>query len=224
MPLGMSTLDLIILVICAAAAIYGGKEGILHYITVILSFVLTFALYPAANAFAVNFDFFENNLLWKILLFLVLFIVVSMVLRIFASIIRDILKMLFVGWLNNLLGAIFATLIASFVIYFGSVLVHKIGSVPWHDIAAQSQILQFLNGIYGEILNFDLLSPQEIMSKLKGGGFESGIKSMIDALPDDLSSNEAAKLLDKLPKDIDQETINELMEKLPESFDKSSFE
>lgn len=139
-------LDYLILVVIGIATIYGGIKGVLTFIAAGLSVAAAFLLLPIVHPFALTFKFYGNTMLWKLILFLVLFILVNLTLQIVVHLLREILESLFIGWINHLFGALFMFLIACVAVYLISLLYHLLSATPYASIS--SKILRLFNEIF----------------------------------------------------------------------------
>ncbi len=140
-------LDYAILVIIGIATVYGGFKGILLFIAAGLSVVAAFLLMPLVHPYALSMlSFYGNTILWKLILFLVLFILVNLILQIVVHLLREVLESLFIGWINHLFGAIFMFLIACVAVYLISLLFHLISGTAY--AAMQSKVLRLFHEIF----------------------------------------------------------------------------
>ena len=147
----MATLDIIIIAIVIAAAIWGLFKGFISQAVSIVALVLgiwcasrfTGFLTSKVNGWF-NLDIAQNTL--HIILFAVIFIVVVILAHFIGKGIESIVKLSLLGWINRLLGFLFGALKAIVIL----------------GIAVYA--INYLNNTFN-------LIPREIFSNSKGYGF-----------------------------------------------------
>ncbi len=117
----MATLDIIILVIIAASAIWGIFKGFVRQIVSIAALLLgiwcacRFTAYLSAQAKELLSLSMEQNTL-HIIMFAVIFILVMILAHLIGKGIEGIVKLTMLGWLNRLLGFLFGGLKAAIIL------------------------------------------------------------------------------------------------------------
>lgn len=158
----METLDIIILVIIAASAVWGIFKGFVRQITSIAALLLgiwcafKFTAYLSVQAKELlSLSIAQNTL--HIIMFVAIFIVVLILAHFIGKGIEKIIKLSMLGWLNRLLGFLFgalkATIILSVAIYVLNYLNKMLQIIP-QEIFANSKGYAFLGHFSQQIFPF----------------------------------------------------------------------
>jgi len=110
-------IDPILISILIFAIIYGSIKGFLSMVEPVISFLISIFLTPTANIFLIRYvSFYEERLLFKILLFIFLYVITRFLVSILKTNLKKILKTIYLGWVDHVLGAISSAIVASILI------------------------------------------------------------------------------------------------------------
>jgi membrane protein required for colicin V production len=121
----MHYIDIVILVIVIASAVEGAIQGFIYEICSLLGLIAGFFLaleFSATAAGYLSFIPLEDWIL-RIIAFLLILIAVNVILRLLGKSLRAILRKVFMGWMDRMLGALFGLLRGSaFVVFLVAIL------------------------------------------------------------------------------------------------------
>ena len=158
----IGALDIIILVIIAASAVWGIFKGFVRQIVSIAALLLgvwcafKFTAYLSAQAKELlSLSIAQNTL--HIIMFVVIFILVMILAHFIGKGIEGIVKLSMLGWLNRLLGFLFgalkATIILSIAVYLINYINNMLHIIP-QDIFSSSRGYAFLEHFHRNIFPF----------------------------------------------------------------------
>ena len=158
----IGALDIIILVIIAASAVWGIFKGFVRQIVSIAALLLgvwcafKFTAYLSAQAKELlSLSIAQNTL--HIIMFVVIFILVMILAHFIGKGIEGIVKLSMLGWLNRLLGFLFgalkATIILSIAVYLINYINNMFHIIP-QDIFSGSRGYAFLEHFHRNIFPF----------------------------------------------------------------------
>ncbi len=155
-------LDIAIIVIIAASAIWGIFKGFVRQVVSIVALLLgiwcafKFTAYLSAQVKELlSLSIAQNSL--HIIMFVAIFIVVMILAHFIGKGIEGIIKLSMLGWLNRLMGFLFgaikATIILSVCVYITNYLNRMFHIIP-HEFLAGSKGYAFLEHFYKEFFPF----------------------------------------------------------------------
>lgn len=158
----IGALDIIILVIIAASAVWGIFKGFVRQIVSIAALLLgvwcafKFTAYLSAQAKELlSLSIAQNTL--HIIMFVVIFILVMILAHFIGKGIEGIVKLSMLGWLNRLLGFLFGALKATIILSIAAYLINYINNmlhiIP-QDIFSGSRGYAFLEHFHRNIFPF----------------------------------------------------------------------
>ena len=158
----IGALDIIILVIIAASAVWGIFKGFVRQIVSIAALLLgvwcafKFTAYLSAQAKELlSLSIAQNTL--HIIMFVVIFILVMILAHFIGKGIEGIVKLSMLGWLNRLLGFLFGALKATIILSVAAYLINYINNmfhiIP-QDIFSGSRGYAFLEHFHRNIFPF----------------------------------------------------------------------
>ena len=111
-------IDIPIIIIIVFSFIYGFKKGIIGFITPVVSIIVTFLLFPFINIFLSNLIAqYNTNIFFKILSFILIYVILRIIFEKTKDLLEQILKVIFLDWLNKVAGGLFMSLIFMFIIW-----------------------------------------------------------------------------------------------------------
>ncbi len=111
-------IDIPIIIIIVFSFIYGFKKGIIGFITPVVSIIAAFLLFPFVNIFLSNLIAqYNTNVFLKILSFILIYVILRIIFEKTKDLLEQILKVIFLDWLNKVAGGLFMSLIFMFIIW-----------------------------------------------------------------------------------------------------------
>lgn len=115
----LTGIDYAIIAVVIAFTAFGAVKGALAFIVIAFSVLSTFLLFPLAHAALIaHASWYANTPVFRVALYLVLFIVSAIVFRLLANLINSFFKALLIGFVDRILGAALLFVISVFGIYF----------------------------------------------------------------------------------------------------------
>lgn len=112
-------IDTILISILIFAIIYGSIKGFMSMVEPVISFLISVFLTPMTNIFLIRYiSFYEERLLFKILLFLFIYVIIRFLISILKTNFKKILKTIYLGWVDHVLGAIVAFILIILILGF----------------------------------------------------------------------------------------------------------
>ena len=159
-----NSFDFIIIIILGFIFLYGFYKGIISITVPIIAIIITFIIAPLIyNNLS---KIFNHSVILKIISFIASYSIIRIILSKVEDSIKKLLKIIFLGWVDRLLGAIVLTLVACIIIAFISsiiiILPTEILKPEYSNLIQNSKILnliyKFLNAnLYIEKFYFDFL-------------------------------------------------------------------
>ncbi len=139
-------IDIPTALITLLAFIHGYRKGVLAFVMPFVAIAAALLLFPILNnIFAVSLNQYNVNVFFKILLLIILYVVVRMLLEKFRTFIEGILKVIFLQWINKIVGGFFVAFIALFLIWLMYVVLAFV--IPNNPLELDSIILNNITNI-----------------------------------------------------------------------------
>lgn len=140
--------DIIIIIILGLIFLYGLYKGVISISVPIIAIAITFIIAPLIYNYASKH--FNHSVILKIISFIITYSVVRIILSKVEDSVKKLLKIVFLGWVDRLIGAIVLTLIACIIIsLISSVIIISFPNSEYSNIIFKSKILmsiyKFLN-------------------------------------------------------------------------------
>ena len=159
-----NSFDFIIIIILGFIFLYGFYKGIISITVPIIAIIITFIIAPLIyNNLS---KIFNHSVILKIISFIVSYSIIRIILSKVEDSIKKLLKIIFLGWIDRLIGAIVLTLVVCIIIAFISsiitILPAEILKPEYSNLIQNSKILnliyKFLNSnLYIEKFYFDFV-------------------------------------------------------------------
>ena len=159
-----NSFDFIIIIILGFIFLYGFYKGIISITVPIIAIIITFIIAPLIyNNLS---KIFNHSVILKIISFIASYSIIRIILSKVEDSIKKLLKIIFLGWIDRLLGAIVLTLVACIIIAFISsiiiILPTEILKPEYSNLIQNSKILnliyKYLNtNLYIEKFYFDFI-------------------------------------------------------------------
>lgn len=159
-----NSFDFIIIIILGFIFLYGFYKGIISITVPIIAIIITFIIAPLIyNNLS---KIFNHSVILKIISFIASYSIIRIILSKVEDSIKKLLKIIFLGWIDRLMGAIVLTLVACIIIAFISsiitILPAEILKPEYSNLIQNSKILnliyKFLNSnLYIEKFYFDFV-------------------------------------------------------------------
>ena len=159
-----NSFDFIIIIILGFIFLYGFYKGIISITVPIIAIITTFIIAPLIyNNLS---KIFNHSAILKIISFIASYSIIRIILSKAEDSIKKLLKIIFLGWVDRLLGAIILTLVACIIIAFISsiitILPTEILKPEYSNLIQNSKILnlifKYLNAnLYIEKFYFDFI-------------------------------------------------------------------
>ena len=159
-----NSFDFIIIIILGFIFLYGFYKGIISITVPIIAIIITFIIAPLIyNNLS---KIFNHSAILKIISFIASYSIIRIILSKVEDSIKKLLKIIFLGWIDRLLGAIVLTLVACIIIAFISsiiiILPAEILKPEYSNLIQNSKILnliyKYLNAnLYIEKFYFDFI-------------------------------------------------------------------
>lgn len=111
----MNTLDIVLLVAAGIGLLFGLKSGLVKQLSfgasIIIGLLQATIFYPRTAAWLQGLTEWDN-LICTIVGFIIAFAATAAIVNIIGTVLRWLLKVLLLGWLDRILGAIFSTIVA----------------------------------------------------------------------------------------------------------------
>ena len=159
-----NSFDFIIIIILGFIFLYGFYKGIISITVPIIAIIITFIIAPLIyNNLS---KIFNHSVILKIISFIASYSIIRIILSKVEYSIKKLLKIIFLGWIDRLIGAIVLTLVVCIIIAFISsiitILPAEILKPEYSNLIQNSKILnliyKFLNSnLYIEKFYFDFV-------------------------------------------------------------------
>ena len=159
-----NSFDFIVIIILGFIFLYGFYKGIISITVPIIAIIITFIIAPLIyNNLS---KIFNHSVILKIISFIISYSIIRIILSKVEDSIKKLLKIIFLGWIDSLIGAIVLTLVVCIIIAFISsiitILPAEILKPEYSNLIQNSKILnliyKFLNSnLYIEKFYFDFV-------------------------------------------------------------------
>lgn len=107
-------IDVVLISVLIFAILYGSIKGFMSIVDPIISFLIAIVITPMANIFLLRYvSFYENGTVFKIILFLFIYIIIRFLISKIKTCLKKILNTIYLGWLDYILGALTTLITAS---------------------------------------------------------------------------------------------------------------
>ena len=156
----MNTLDIVLLSVIGIGAIYGLISGLVKQLSfgagIAIGLLQATIFYPKAAAWLQGMTEW-GDLICTVLGFLMVFAVISLAINILGFLLRWLLKVIMLGWIDRLLGALFSAVIAMGVVVLGV----NIGESVAPDFKITSKTSQEESLLYNKVAEVTFLVIEE---------------------------------------------------------------
>ena len=139
-----NNIDIVIIIFLAFIFIYGFYRGIISITIPVIAIISTFIIAPIIYNHASKY--FDHSIILKIVSFLISYSVIRIILSKAADSIKKVLKMIFLSWVDRILGAIVMLFIVSLIISIVSYFV--LNMTEYGGIIYSSKVLMFIYNIF----------------------------------------------------------------------------
>lgn len=132
--------DIIIIIILGLIFLYGLYKGVISISVPIIAIAITFIIAPLIYNYASKH--FNHSVILKIISFIITYSIVRIILSKVEDSVKKLLRIVFLGWVDRLIGAIVLTLIACIIIsLISSVIIVSFPNSEYSNIISKSKIL-----------------------------------------------------------------------------------
>ncbi|MEI0531821.1 CvpA family protein [Brachyspira pilosicoli] len=139
-----NNIDIVIIIFLAFIFIYGFYRGIISITIPVIAIISTFIIAPIIYNHASKY--FDHSIILKIVSFLISYSVIRIILSKAADSIKKVLKIIFLSWVDRLLGGIVLLFIVSLIISIISYFV--LNMTEYNYIVYNSRVLMFIYNIF----------------------------------------------------------------------------
>lgn len=139
-----NNIDIVIIIFLVFIFIYGFYRGIISITIPVIAIISTFIIAPIIYNHASKY--FDHSIILKIVSFLISYSVIRIILSKAADSIKKVLKMIFLSWVDRILGAIVMVFIVSLIISIVSYFV--LNMTEYGGIIYNSKVLMFIYNIF----------------------------------------------------------------------------
>ena len=139
-----NNIDIVIIIFLVFIFIYGFYRGIISITIPVIAIISTFIIAPIIYNHASKY--FEHSIILKIVSFLISYSVIRIILSKAADSIKKVLKMIFLSWVDRILGAIVMLFIVSLIISIVSYFV--LNMTEYGYIIYSSKVLMYIYNIF----------------------------------------------------------------------------
>lgn len=139
-----NNIDIVVIIFLVFIFIYGFYRGIISITIPVIAIISTFIIAPIIYNHASKY--FDHSIILKIVSFLISYSVIRIILSKAADSIKKVLKMIFLSWVDRILGAIVMLFIVSLIISLVSYFV--INMTEYSNIIYSSKVLMFIYNIF----------------------------------------------------------------------------
>lgn len=139
--------DIIIIIILGLIFLYGLYKGIISITVPIIAIAITFIIAPLIYNYASKH--FNHSVILKIISFIITYSVIRIILSKVEDSIKKLLKIVFLGWVDRLLGAVVLTLIACIIIaLISSIIIISFPESEYSNIIFKSKVLMLIYNFF----------------------------------------------------------------------------
>ena len=139
-----NNIDIVIIIFLVFIFIYGFYRGIISITIPVIAIISTFIIAPIIYNHASKY--FEHSIILKIVSFLISYSVIRIILSKAADSIKKVLKMIFLSWVDRVLGAIVLLFIVSLIISIVSYFI--LNMTEYGYIIYSSKVLMYIYNIF----------------------------------------------------------------------------
>lgn len=139
-----NNIDIVVIIFLVFIFIYGFYRGIISITIPVIAIISTFIIAPIIYNHASKY--FDHSIILKIVSFLISYSVIRIILSKAADSIKKVLKMIFLSWVDRILGAIVMLFIVSLIISLVSYFV--LNMTEYGGIIYSSKVLMFIYDIF----------------------------------------------------------------------------
>ncbi|WIH82414.1 CvpA family protein [Brachyspira pilosicoli] len=139
-----NNIDIVVIIFLVFIFIYGFYRGIISITIPVIAIISTFIIAPIIYNHASKY--FDHSIILKIVSFLISYSVIRIILSKAADSIKKVLKMIFLSWVDRILGAIVILFIVSLIISLVSYFV--LNMTEYGGIIYSSKVLMFIYNIF----------------------------------------------------------------------------
>ncbi|AGA66433.1 CvpA family protein [Brachyspira pilosicoli] len=139
-----NNIDIVVIIFLVFIFIYGFYRGIISITIPVIAIISTFIIAPIIYNHASKY--FDHSIILKIVSFLISYSVIRIILSKAADSIKKVLKMIFLSWVDRILGAIVMLFIVSLIISLVSYFV--LNMTEYGGIIYSSKVLMFIYNIF----------------------------------------------------------------------------
>lgn len=139
-----NNIDIVVIIFLVFIFIYGFYRGIISITIPVIAIISTFIIAPIIYNHASKY--FDHSIILKIVSFLISYSVIRIILSNAADSIKKVLKMIFLSWVDRILGAIVMLFIVSLIISLVSYFV--LNMTEYGGIIYSSKVLMFIYNIF----------------------------------------------------------------------------
>ncbi|ADK31825.1 Colicin V production protein [Brachyspira pilosicoli WesB] len=139
-----NNIDIVVIIFLVFIFIYGFYRGIISITIPVIAIISTFIIAPIIYNHASKY--FDHSIILKIVSFLISYSVIRIILSKAADSIKKVLKMIFLSWVDRILGAIVMLFIVSLIISLVSYFV--LNMTEYGSIIYSSKVLMFIYNIF----------------------------------------------------------------------------
>ena len=139
-----NNIDIVIIIFLVFIFIYGFYRGIISIMIPVIAIVATFIIAPIIYNHASKY--FDHSVILKIVSFLISYSVIRIILSKVEDSIKKVLKMIFLSWVDRLLGAIVLLFAVSLIISIVSYFI--LNMTEYSYIIYDSKVLMFIYNIF----------------------------------------------------------------------------
>lgn len=139
-----NNIDIVIIIFLVFIFIYGFYRGIISITIPVIAIAATFIIAPIIYNHASKY--FDHSIILKIVSFLISYSVIRIILSKAADSIKKVLKMIFLSWVDRVLGAIVLLFIVSLIISIVSYFI--LNMTEYGYIIYSSKVLMYIYNIF----------------------------------------------------------------------------
>ena len=139
-----NNIDIVVIIFLVFIFIYGFYRGIISITIPVIAIISTFIIAPIIYNHASKY--FDHSIILKIVSFLISYSVIRIILSKAADSIKKVLKMIFLSWVDRVLGAIVLLFIVSLIISIVSYFI--LNMTEYGYIIYSSKVLMYIYNIF----------------------------------------------------------------------------
>ena len=139
-----NNIDIVIIIFLVFIFIYGFYRGIISITIPVIAIAATFIIAPIIYNHASKY--FDHSIILKIVSFLISYSIIRIILSKAADSIKKVLKMIFLSWVDRVLGAIVFLFIVSLIISIVSYFI--LNMTEYGYIIYSSKVLMYIYNIF----------------------------------------------------------------------------